>query len=112
MIASCVVASQRRIERDVRLLVVADAEDVVRRVHQEAIHLPAVVGNSRSDVRVVRIVVRTAGEVAGERIRRMRRALAVGVVQSGLLAHHAWQPTQEVVEATILHCHHNHVLDS
>jgi len=111
-IAGGVVAGQRRVERDVLFAVIADAIDIVAPGAQKAIHRTLVILNACAVVRMVRIGMRTAGIIAGERIRRVTHAGAVHVRQTGLFAVRVRQPSEKMIETAVLHGHNDDVFDA
>ena len=102
-----VVEGQRVEERPVVLGVVADREIVVRGrpagVHQEAVHLAAVEIDPSSLVGMVGIAPTAPLEVGGELRGRMQHAQVVGVLKTRLHPVGTREPTEQMVEASILH---------
>ena len=62
-------------------------------------------------IAVVRVVESAARPIRRQLVCRMAHAVDIGVIQSGLLAIGIRQPTQKMVEAAILHHHHDDVFD-
>ena len=92
-------------------LVVADGINVRRGSLHETVHQAVIDLDARAVVAVVRIVIIAAGPIGRQVVRRMAHAVHVHIFQAGLPAIGVGQPTQEVIEAAVLHHRHDDVFD-
>ncbi len=104
------VARQCAEEGQVFLDVVADREGVVGGGAQPTVHLAIAVLASATSIGVIRVGVGGPDE-GGEPGGRMSFAMVVQIGQTCLFAVGPGQPSQEMVEATILHHHDDDVVD-
>ena len=101
-VTCCVRLRQAAHERTVPGLVVADGEGVAGRVGEKAVHLPVVVLEAAALVGVVGVLEAAAVElrlVKG----RVAAPLPVGVGEPGLSPIGVRQPSEEMIEAAVLH---------
>ena len=112
VVAGREVAGQGAGERPVGLGVEADGIGVVV-APGEVVHGPAVELVAPALVGVVGVGMGTAHGI-GEMGVGVQRAVGVGVLQRRRVLHAvgAGEPAEEVVEAPVLHHHHDHVLDA
>src|SRR5947209_11925973 len=106
-----VIARQRIVEGQRWLVVIADAVHIIASGTKEAIHLATVVLCSASVIRVSRIGMWASGVIGCKGISRMRNALHVHVGEASLLSVRIWQPSEQMIEAAVLHHHKNYVVD-
>src|SRR5437667_11843403 len=111
-IANGVVPGQCRVKRNVLFAVVADGIDVVATCAEKAVHQPMVVLDASAVVGMIWIRMRTTRVVTRERVSRVAHACAVHERQACLAAVRSGQPSEKMIETSILHGHHDDVFNT
>src|SRR5688572_27719559 len=102
----------RAVKSEILLCVVADRIFVVVARAQPAVARTIVVFNAATLVRVIRIGMTTSLIIRRKAVGSMERPSRIGIPQSPLPPISAVIPAEEMIVGSVLHHHHNDVLDS
>ena len=111
-VANGKASRQGAVERTVLFYVVADGIHIIAPGTEKAVHLPAVILNATTSIRMIGIRMSAACVVRRQCMRRLWSPIAIDVCQASLDSICVRQPAQQMIEAPVFHHQNNYVLNA